>query len=244
MLEIKMLSELPDRADEIDHLSAASWPEFLHYGDAVLWGELFTKFAAQQILMLDAQQQLAAVGHVVPLVWDGSLENLPETINSILARALEVQATSQTPNAVCALAALIAPDVRGQGLSSQVVQAMKDVGASLGCTHLIAPVRPTWKARYPLQPMERYITWRREDGAPYDPWIRVHWRMGAEMLKVAPSTLKVHHPISRWEAWTGMIFPEEGAYIVPGALQPVQIDLTAGIGHYDDPNVWMRHTIA
>jgi hypothetical protein len=30
---------------------------------------------------------------------------------------------------------------------------------------------------------------------------------------------------------------------VPGALQPVVIDRELDEGRYEDPNVWMRHTI-
>lgn len=243
MPKISMLDEFPERVDDIDRLSAASWPEFLRHGDAYQWEELFTTFAAQQILMLGANQQLIAVGHVVPLVWDGSLADLPDTIDGIIQRALSARANSQKVNTMCALAALVDPQQRGQGLSSQLIETMKTLGKRLGCTALIAPVRPTWKARYPLQPMDRYVHWQREDGAPYDPWIRVHWRLGAKHLCVAPSTLTVLHPIARWQAWTGMIFPEEGDYIVPGALQPVHFDFAAGMGRYEDPNVWMRHAI-
>ena len=49
-----------------------------------------------------------------------------------------------------------------------------------GLDALIAPVRPTWKERYPLTPIERYVLWRREDGLPYDPWLRTHERVGGE----------------------------------------------------------------
>jgi hypothetical protein len=38
-----------------------------------------------------------------------------------------------------------------------------------------------------------------------------------------------------------MAFPESGDYIVPGALVPVQIDRERDLGHYVEPNVWMRH---
>jgi hypothetical protein len=41
----------------------------------------------------------------------------------------------------------------------------------------------------------------------------------------------------------GMSFPESGPYVVPGALQPVQMDLERNEGRYEDPNVWMRHPV-
>src|SRR5258708_31304265 len=36
---------------------------------------------------------------------------------------------------------------------------------------LIAPVRPSWKDRYPLIPIAEYAAWRRADGLPFDPWM-------------------------------------------------------------------------
>ncbi|MDQ3926908.1 MAG: hypothetical protein M3272_08000 [Actinomycetota bacterium] len=38
-------------------------------------------------------------------------------------------------------------------------------------------------------------------------------------------------------------FPESGAHVVSGTLQPVNIDRERNIGRYKDPNVWMRHQI-
>jgi hypothetical protein len=108
---------------------------------------------------------------------------------------------------------------------------------------LIAPVRPGAKSAYPLAPMERYVRWENADGLPLDPWIRVHTRMGAAILRVAPRTLVIEGTVADWERWTDMRFPDSGSYVVPGALQPVVIDRDTDLGRYDDPNVWMRHPI-
>lgn len=124
-----------------------------------------------------------------------------------------------------------------------VLRAMKDVAAGWGLSALIAPVRPTLKDRYPLTPMERYILWERDDGLPLDPWLRVHRRLGAEFLRVAPRSMEITGTVSEWEGWTGMRFPETGPYVVPGALCPVRMDLERDVGVYDEPNVWMRHQI-
>ena len=93
-----------------------------------------------------------------------------------------------------------------------------------GSTALIAPVRPTWKERYPLTPIERYVLWRREDGLPYDPWLRTHERLGAEVLDVAPRSMTITGSRDEWEEWTGLQFPEDGDYVVPGALVPVRFE--------------------
>ena len=36
--------------------------------------------------------------------------------------------------------------------------------------------------------------------------------------------------VADWEEWTGMQFPETGTYVVPGALQPVEIDVESDAG--------------
>src|SRR5207245_11663870 len=67
--------------------------------------------------------------------------------------------------------------------------------------------------------------------------------MGADILAVAPRTLLITGSVEEWERWTDLRFPDSGSYVVPGALQPVVIDRNADEGRYEDPNVWMRHTI-
>jgi hypothetical protein len=142
---------------------------------------------------------------------------------------------------VLALAAVVAPSHRRQGLSAVILHAMRSSAAAHGLTSLIAPVRPTLKHRYPLTPIERYVSWTRPDGSPFDPWLRVHWRLGAEFLQVAPRSMVVRGTVEEWETWTGYSFPESGPYVVPEALSPVTIDRERDCGRYEDPNVWVRH---
>ena len=87
------------------------------------------------------------------------------------------------------------------------------------------------------------MQWRRSDGAPFDPWLRVHWRLGATLLKPAPQSAFVLGTVNQWEEWTRMVFPETGEYVIPGGLQPLTIDREADEGRYYDPNVWMLHDV-
>jgi GNAT superfamily N-acetyltransferase len=128
---------------------------------------------------------------------------------------------------------------QGEGLSAQLVEAMRGLARAHGYAALVAPVRPTWKERYPLIPMERYARWTRDDGLPFDPWLRVHARLGAELLEVCPASMRIEGSVEEWEGWTGLVFPDDGDYLVPGALVPVCVE--DGRGIYVEPNVWMRH---
>jgi hypothetical protein len=49
--------------------------------------------------------------------------------------------------------------------------------------------------------------------------------------------------MAEWEEWAAMRFPESGAYVVPGALNPVEINREADQGRYLEPNVWRRHRL-
>jgi hypothetical protein len=126
-------------------------------------------------------------------------------------------------------------------MSRLLIESMRDLAAREGHSALIAPVRPTWKERYPLTPMERFVHWTRDDGLPFDPWLRVHARLGAELLEVCPASMRVEGSREEWESWTGMRFPDDGEYVVPGALVPVRF--AEGRGTYVEPNVWMRHRV-
>lgn len=240
------LSERPEVEDEFERLAAAGWPRFLRQRDQLgvgeFWPQLYTTFRDFQFVLHDGAR-VVAIGHTIPLVWDGTPAGLPETMVEIFRNAVEARRQGRRPNALAALAAITDPTRRGQGLSSEVLKSMTALARPHGLRTLVAPVRPTLKASYPLAPMERYVGWRRPDGAPLDPWIRVHWRLGAEIVRVVPRTLVIAGTVGQWEEWTEMPFPDSGPYVVPGALQPVVIDRERDQGRYEDPNVWMRHPI-
>jgi len=99
------------------------------------------------------------------------------------------------------------------------------------------------KTRYPLTPMKRYVQWRRSDGLPFDPWLRVHARLGGELLEVCDRSMVISGTVDAWESWTEMTFPDSGSYVVDGALVPIAIDREADRGEYVEPNVWMRHRV-
>ncbi|MBN1538425.1 MAG: hypothetical protein JW908_16945 [Anaerolineales bacterium] len=237
------VAQKPESRTHIDNLSDEAWPTFLLHGDVHHWHLLFDMFPEYQQLLYDVSGTLMAVGHTVPFIWDGSIDSLPQTIEEIMLRGEEAFRQNQKPNTLSAVAAMVSSAHKGRGLSSSLIREMKALTRQHGCSSLIAPVRPTWKSRYPLTSMERYVTWTRRDGAPLDPWIRVHWCLGALPLCIAPNTLTVEGTIEEWETWTDMAFPESGSYIIPDALQPVLMDCEKNIGRYEDPNYWMKHTI-
>ena len=62
-------------------------------------------------------------------------------------------------------------------------------------------------------------------------------------MKVCHKSMTIYGNVNDWQSWTGLSFPESGAYSVPGALNPVSMDLVADQGVYVEPNVWMVHDL-
>jgi hypothetical protein len=142
---------------------------------------------------------------------------------------------------LCAFAAEVAPDARQRGLAAELLAGMTEVARRHDLRRLIAPVRPSWKERYPLAPIERYITWRREDGQLLDPWIRLHERLGARVATALPNSMRITGSVRDWESWTGLALPESGRYVFPQGLAALVVDHDADTGTYWEPNVWMIH---
>jgi GNAT superfamily N-acetyltransferase len=242
-LQFPTRAERPGKLPHAASLQAGVWPEFM-YHDAVLerlFDRVIGEYAEFQFYAWDDErEEVVGAGNAIPAAWDGQAETLPVGgVDAVVEAALADGAP--TPTVLCALQILIAPECRGQGLSSRMIERMGEIGRAHGLDTLIAPVRPNLKHRYPLTPIESYSAWRRPDGTLLDPWLRTHERLGAEIVKVAPESMRVSGTVAQWEEWAGMAFPESGSYVVPGALVPIEIELERDEGLYVEPNVWMVH---
>jgi hypothetical protein len=242
--EVTNLGRSFELAEQVGRLAEEGWPTFLLHGDTQHWDRLFDDFAEYQILFREPSGALIAVGHIVPFVWTGTPQDLPTTMSKLLERALRVRRDRSSPNTLSALAAIVTASHQRRGLSAEILRTMRSLAIEHNMHYLVAPVRPTLKSSYPLTSFEQYVGWRRDDGSPFDPWLRVHWRLGAAFLKIAPATVTVIGTVADWEEWTDMSFPGSSEYIVPGALQPITIDREQNVGRYEDPNVWRLHKLA
>jgi hypothetical protein len=230
--------ERPELRGRVD--SAEVWPEYNLHGDITnrFWSRLYDELADYQFALVDGDE-VVGEGHTVPMAWDGSREGLPAGIDGALERAFG----GEEPNTLCAMAIEVLPEHQSRRLSVPMLEQMKAIAAREGFETLLAPLRPSWKERYPLTPIERYASWRREDGLLFDPWMRVHERLGAEILKPEPQSLRISGTVPEWEDWTGMAFPDTATYVFPHGLAPLEVDRENDIGRYWEPNVWMLHRV-
>jgi GNAT superfamily N-acetyltransferase len=220
------------------------WPEYNLHADVFddWWGPLAEELPEYQFALYDeATDTVLAEAHTGPLAWSGDEAELPGGLDDALRRAVSGRRYGVAADTLCAFAAEVAPGTRGRGLAGQLLAGMREIAARQGLTRLIAPVRPSWKERYPLAAIEDYAGWRRRDGALLDPWMRLHERVGARVAVTSPRSMRITGTVAEWECWTDLAFPASGDYVFPQGLAPLAIDLEADVGVYWEPNVWMVH---
>jgi GNAT superfamily N-acetyltransferase len=233
--------ERPDLEKE-RYPTLEAWPEFMLQDPVAdrCWDLLYERFGGFQHFLYDDEAG-EVVAEVNSLPVRVELDDLPDRgWEDVLQRGT---ASLEEPTAVSAISVAIRPGHHGQGLSRLCLERMRSVAGEHGFEHLVAPVRPNWKARYPLVPIERYIRWKTADGLPLDPWLRTHARLGAHIVRPCHEAMTIVGTVAEWSEWTGLAFPESGEYVVPGALTLVRIDLDADEGVYVEPNVWMHHRL-
>jgi GNAT superfamily N-acetyltransferase len=220
-------------------LSSQVFPEFLTHNQMGprYWNRLYSEFPAFQQALLD-DDEVVAEAHALAIPWDGTIAGLPSGWDATFALGFD---GGLEPTALSMLVISVAPGRQGEGLGTRMLDASRDAAREAGLGAVLAPVRPTLKDRYPLIPIERYLTWRRADGSHFDPWLRLHERMGGEILASAPESLVMDELVADWEAWTGMALPEDGEYVVPGMLAPLVV--RGGRGRHAEPNVWVCHRL-
>lgn len=236
-------SERPDLGERATLFGDEIWPEYNLHGDVTnrCWRRLRLEFPEYQFVLYDEEaDEILAEGHTLPVPWDGSAGGLPDGFDGIFDRAFG----DEPKTALAAMAAEIRPAFQGGGLAVRLLELMRDVARSHGLGAVIAAVRPSLKERYPLVAIEDYMEWSRPDGLPFDPWLRVHARIGGRMLRPEPRSLRITGTVAEWEDWTQMAFPVSGSYVFPRGLALVSIDREADVGLYHEPNVWVAHAVA
>jgi GNAT superfamily N-acetyltransferase len=233
-MEVVRYADRPDVRERRGELNL--FPEFMNHNAMgwKYWARLYTDFPAFQFAILDGDTLIAEL-HALTLPVEG--DELPVGWDEAFERGMEAGGG----NVVSLLAMSVKPEARGKDVPQRLLAAVRTAARESGQVSIIAPVRPTLKDRYPLIPIERYVEWRREDGLHFDPWIRAHERLGGVIVRPCPESMRIEAPVADWQQWTGMQFPEDGRYIVPGMLAPLEV--RDDVGTHVEPNVWMRHSV-
>lgn len=240
---IRTRADCPSLARAAGVVEQAAWNSlgFLNFTRAHYdyYDALLEHYASYQLCAVsDATGYVAAAANCVPFYWEGD-KLPPEGWDWIVETAYKTR--DRKPNMLGGLAVSVPTVHRATGLARLMIKGMRDLAVSRGLRGPVIPVRPSRKSLHPDVGIADYVNWRDDQGRVYDPWMRSHVSMGGSIIGVAERSMVVEEPIGFWETWAGQRFEGEGRIEVPGALVPVEIDRTRGVGRYTEPNVWFSY---
>jgi len=237
-------SKRPDLLDRVNELNNSAWPKFVD-GENVMrtyWGFIKDKFPDHQLLLL-IDDKVAAVINTAAFYWDKEDEEIDDGgIYWALKRISHDYYSNIRPNTLMALQVIINPIFRGKGLSYYCVKELIRFGKMKNYQRLVIPLRPSMKHKYPLIKAADYMEWRDEYDLPYDPWLRVHVKFGAKLVKKCKG-ICVAGTKKDWECWTGLKFLSAGDYVIPGGLNTVRFEPREKLMIYEQENVWAIHNL-
>jgi hypothetical protein len=251
-LQIQTVADDRGLADRIQELIDAVWPKFVteagipkEHEMPFEWFGIYRRWPHLQCALVDpADGGVVGAVNALTLAWDGPAEELPdEGWNWAMYQGKLDYEAGRTPTMGSALSVTIDPTRRGKQLSSVALRAMKMLLQETGVKRFFAPVRPTTKSRYPITPMAEFMTWKNAEGLPLDPWLRVHARLGAKIIKACNHSQPMMGTVAQWEKWLDLPLPASGDYVGPGLLAPLHVDREADEGVCWEPNVWMEHPL-
>jgi GNAT superfamily N-acetyltransferase len=245
-LSVVNLAERPDLAPLLEEFPGV-WPEFLSHDPitASLYDTIVATHPQFTLLAMDAAGAAVAKAHGMPLYLPGGVAGglPPGGYDAVLLGAAADLLAGRAGNVAVAVEVAVHPRVRGTGVSTVVLEAVRRNAARLGYQDLVVPVRPNRKDEDPDAPLAEYVSRTRPDGLPLDPWLRVHVRAGGRLAGVAPTSMTVAGTLDQWRVWTGLPFDTDGPVRVPSALTPVLCDTVRNCAVYVEPNIWVHHRL-
>ncbi|OFZ23897.1 MAG: hypothetical protein A2202_02495 [Bdellovibrionales bacterium RIFOXYA1_FULL_36_14] len=230
--------------DEVEKLTKEVWPNYLiEESDLDICDDKKTgKGQYNDFLLVGLRsrddQRLIAFFSGVTIFIDVHSQRLPDEGWRFACQAFENNAH---PNSLCLLSANIHPDFQGQGIAEFLIEFAKEEAKERKLTFLLAPVRPTNTYKFPNISFDEYCALKDGNGRIFDPWLRLHKNLGAEILNICKTSILVSASIRRWNEWLGHSIST--GEIPHKGIVPLQIDLEKKVAMYIEPNIWVRYSL-
>jgi hypothetical protein len=239
--------DIPNCPEMTASVLMQAYPKFLTHNlsDNPVWVSLFDLYPEFQLVLVETSTK-SAIAQVscLPLAWQENLEKLPaQGCDWVCAKSITDSLEGRKPNILAVVSLSIIPEYQGKRLSCPLLEHCQKIAQTHQFRSLILAARPSLKHLYPLIPMERYITWKNDQGLLFDPWLRFNVKQGASLLGVCAESTTIVDTIDTWEIMANMYFPETGDYVIPGGLVPLEIDYTHQQGTYIEPNIWLSYQL-
>jgi hypothetical protein len=146
------------------------------------------------------QGKLVGISVSTTLCWNGTLDDLPDGWRDSVGRSHRDVSHNRRTDTLVALLIMVEDDYKQCGWSATLIEGLKCTAARMSLKTLIAPLVPPQRRvlAYASMPFEAFAYLKRADGEYQDHWIRLHTRMGARVLKCAPSSRRYIMPIKEF----------------------------------------------
>src|SRR5579872_4893222 len=215
---------------------------------------MFGQTALDWIAFLTAEtrqheSELIAHGITTRMHWDGNPETLPRGwTGTVRASYEQAMIGAQHPNTLVGLFIFAENAFREHGWAAEVAEQMKRLAGEAKLQSLVIPLRlPT---RYEWQntrlPYEEFAFLKREDGQYNDHWLRLHVRLGAEVIGVSSvSHQHALHPDDLRKQFQCSDINSSGDHVIKlnEEYYNAFVDLERGFAVINEGCVWVRYVI-
>jgi hypothetical protein len=161
---------------------------FPDLSDFRLGPNMFERIPMDWIIFVDADGPRASlVGHGIAtrIRWNGDPKGLPRGWQGAVRESYQLSlARGEACDTLVGLFINVEAPFREQGWSERIVGEMKRLGAERGLSNFVVPLRLPrhYEKEYAAVPFDEFARLRRPDGEYLDHWLRLHVRLGAELI--------------------------------------------------------------
>jgi GNAT superfamily N-acetyltransferase len=243
--KIKLLNNDKNLSNKHWEIVKTIWPQLMLNSKVAktYWNKLEEYFPEYQVFLLDKKNHIIGFSNTIPFSWKRKISQLPDTgWDWLIEKGIDDHEKGAAPNCLGGLQVGISKHYQGKGYSKIIIKEVINICKISGYKHFVIPLRPTYKSRYPLISMKKYIRWKKGNKI-FDPWIRTHINCGAKIIKLCKKSMTFTGSIKDWREWSGIDIIDNGKYIIEGALKPVFINVKKNKGVYYDENIWISYEI-
>ena len=226
---------------EIENLHKDTWPDFFKGSQVIkdYWSKLYVEFPEYQFCLVNQKDEVVAAINTIPIKWSGNKDDVPSGWDDGLKKAF----STDNKNTLFILAGAIKASEKGKKLSYEILKLAKNISFVLGFSHVLAPVRPVFKKDFKDKSLEEYAKLKTANNFPFDPWLKVHEKIGGKIVSYCNESQFVEGTLEQWKLWTGNTFKKSGLYNVNDAMQKIEINIEENTGKYFDQAIMYSHSV-
>ncbi|MED7789603.1 amino acid adenylation domain-containing protein [Francisella sp. 19X1-34] len=232
---IYSLEQRPDLKQKFVETQLKSWPEyfFLDKEEDLLWAELYKRYLKYQLVIVDQDDNVAAVCNCLPIYISDTNPKYPKTWEGIFKLGFN----DSKPNSLICMSATVIRKYRSLDLYDRLIENAFKLANQYNLNKVFSSLRPLRKNKYPLDDIKDYCIRKNKNNYYRDVWFKKNQQLGGELKQINERSQYITANIDFWEKCLNMKFPKSGVYTHKDLLNGLTIDLDKGIGGYCEPGV-------